>query len=759
MPKDPSRSCAPKSARASDGSLALPVLASPKPARKKSRAGFWRTIALVLVNLAIIAHIVLWVVQGMGKGPSKTLSPVEPSEAMYTLETGVVNAGFIFFVVALALTLLLGRFVCGWTCHIIAVQDLCSWLLRKVGIHPKPFRTRLLRLAPLLLALYMFVWPTFIREVARPLYIDHVALPAAQNKWVAEQASAEMKAREWFNNTYGLGQWERQGDQAREMGKQWFLRETALDQWRDLATKLWIADPPPRPEQLAPGLLVEDFWKTFPPWWMVAPFMLFCGFAIVYVLGNKGFCTFGCPYGGFFGVLDRLAPARIKVNDDCNSCGHCTASCTSNVRVHEEVRDFGMIVDPGCMKCLDCVSVCPNNALSFALAKPAVFAKPRTPEAQDRLRVKDKNYDLTWFEEVWVGLAFLFFVWAFRNMFAEVPLLMAMAMGAIAAFSLWKLVALLRLQNVRFSHLSLKAKGRLTSSGLLFIPLALAYLALGGWSAVVRWNANRGEVLDATLIKTPAHVVFRPAYVPDPVDKANAQRALSHYLRAGPPRDGGFGWKRNVEQLSRVAWLYAVAGDLAQTEKYQRQVIDLRERLGTLPIHDLFNLGMILSLRGQTPEQIEAEYRTHLDRMTSDGELHAAYAAMEADMGRIPAALSRAEAALKMLPHDEDVVLNAAKVFLAAGRIDRAEEVLRNEAEHEPRSHRIRAMQAAAAAVRGNAPDAIRYLQEASRLAPRETQYLLQLAQAHRAQGQEAQAQSFEQRAQKIFEDRQKRWR
>ena len=39
--------------------------------------------------------------------------------------------------------------------------------------------------------------------------------------------------------------------------------------------------------------------------------------------------------------------------------------CTSNVRVHEEIREYGGVVDPGCMKCLDCVSVCPNDALSY----------------------------------------------------------------------------------------------------------------------------------------------------------------------------------------------------------------------------------------------------------------------------------------------------------------------------------------------------------------------------------------------------------
>ena len=60
---------------------------------------------------------------------------------------------------------------------------------------------------------------------------------------------------------------------------------------------------------------------------------------------------------------------RIRVTDACAGCGHCTAVCTSNVRVHEEVRDYGMVVDSGCMKCLDCVSVCPNDALYYGAGR------------------------------------------------------------------------------------------------------------------------------------------------------------------------------------------------------------------------------------------------------------------------------------------------------------------------------------------------------------------------------------------------------
>src|SRR3989442_14902048 len=95
----------------------------------------------------MIAHIIQWRIMG------KTISPIEPSETMHTLQKGFVNAGFIFFSLAILATLIFGRFVCGWGCHILALQDLCGWLLKKIGLHPKPFRSRLLVYVPVIGAL------------------------------------------------------------------------------------------------------------------------------------------------------------------------------------------------------------------------------------------------------------------------------------------------------------------------------------------------------------------------------------------------------------------------------------------------------------------------------------------------------------------------------------------------------------------------------------------------------------------------------
>src|ERR1039457_3543337 len=88
------------------------------------------------------------------------------------------------------------------------------------------------------------------------------------------------------------------------------------------------------PEQLVPKftnhLVTDNFWETLPSVAVAIPFLFIFGFLTVYFLGQKGFCTYACPYGGFFGLADKLSPWKIRVTDACNQCGHCTATCTSN---------------------------------------------------------------------------------------------------------------------------------------------------------------------------------------------------------------------------------------------------------------------------------------------------------------------------------------------------------------------------------------------------------------------------------------------
>ncbi len=136
---------------------------TPSTRAARSRAtphsgfGRRRAWALVVVHLAMAAHYAHWRLAG------RSLAPLELNEAVYAAVEGVVTAGFLLLVVITLSSAVVGRFFCSWGCHLLALQDLSAWILERMRIKPRPLRSRVLAAVPVLLMLYMFVWPLLFR--------------------------------------------------------------------------------------------------------------------------------------------------------------------------------------------------------------------------------------------------------------------------------------------------------------------------------------------------------------------------------------------------------------------------------------------------------------------------------------------------------------------------------------------------------------------------------------------------------------------
>jgi Flp pilus assembly protein TadD/Pyruvate/2-oxoacid:ferredoxin oxidoreductase delta subunit len=599
--------------RSPSADISLPVSSQTGGRKiKRSKMGPRRAIVLIGVHVVMVAHFLHYYVSG------RTLSPIEPSESMYTLELGQVNAGFIFFVVALLATAVFGRFMCGWGCHLVAYQDLCAWLMKTLGVKPKPFRSRLLVFVPLGLAVYMFVYPS-VRRVVAPATVS--AFPGFSNH-----------------------------------------------------------------------LVTADFWKTFPDPLFAVITVIGCGVVAVYVLGAKGFCTYGCPYGGFFGLTDKVAIGQILVNDNCEQCGHCTAVCTSNVRVNEEVKAYGMVVDPGCMKCMDCVSVCPNDALRYGFAKPTVLrAKPTTAP-------KSRVYDFARAEDLVLAVVFLLTTASFRGLYDRLPLLLSVALGGVTAYLLLKLWRVVVSPTVRVQNLRIKTAGRVTGTGFVVIGVIVMWSIFTVHSGFVQWHRVWGRHYLNLTEATPDDV-FSGRFLSktySPQHDENVDKSRKHFAMAD-----AWGLADTVEVKLGLSWNALLEGDDAAAERFAREAVaasperatlweelsKILERRGDLEgaieavrraielgepsAANHFRLAVLLTQVNRWDEAVDA-YEECIVRWPHSAEARHNLGGLLGRMGRYDEAIGYLLAALDIAPDDADTYDELGLALAAAGRVDEA---------------------------------------------------------------------------------------
>lgn len=390
---------------------ALAVESAPRSDPK--RYARWRAAVLIGVHVLIGLHIAHWMIAG------RSLAPLELNELMYTLEAGIVTAGFLLMAAVALSVAVFGRFFCSWACHMLALQDLAAWLLARVGISAKPVRSRVLRVAPFVALFYMFVWPQLAR-LARGEPLPGLRIASSSEPWSS--------------------------------------------------------------------FVTEDFWRNLPGPWIAGLTFAICGFAVVYLLGSRAFCANACPYGAAFGLLDRIAPGRIVAKGDCTNCGMCTAVCQSGVRVHEEVQRFGMVVDANCLKDMDCVAVCPEQALGFGFRVPALFVR-KERGATDR---SPSRASLA--EDLLAGAVTIATLLVFRGLYDAVPFLMSLGLGVTFAWLAVLTRRLMTRDHMVFRGLTLRRGGRLAPAGRALGGLAAAAGLLTLHSGFVRYHEYRGDL-------------------------------------------------------------------------------------------------------------------------------------------------------------------------------------------------------------------------------------------------------------------------
>lgn len=600
--------------------------------RRPRHYGRWRAACLASVYVLMGIHIAHWRLAG------QTLAPLELNEVMHTLELGIVTAGFLFMAAAFVSAAIFGRFFCSWGCHILALEDLCAWMLGKIRVRPKPVRSRVLLLVPPGAMFYMFIWP----QISRLLQ---------------GQPFPEIRV---LSDTEG---------------------------WASFVT--------------------TDFWRNLPGPGITLLTLAICGFAIVYILGSRSFCTYACPYGVIFGLADRLAPGRIITTGKCRQAGHCTAVCPSHVRVHEEIATFGKVVDSACLKCLTCVATCPHGALGYGFTRPSLL---RSFSRTGRRRLP---YDFTLGEDALMAFTFIATLLIFRGLYDLVPFLLTLGLGGLLAYLAVVSLRLARRSDVRLNNFQLKRHGRLTNWGAGFAALAMVLGAFVGHSAFIRYHEFLGQrALERISAGRP-----QPPAGPAP---ALLAEALGHYRTI--ERSGLF---RSPLLDRRLASLYLWADSPAAAEPYlvrtlsrdpddhesrlrlagvltrRGRIDEARRHLGMVaaaggssanerrpPVHARAAahemLGGISAARGETARAI-GEYRAALLEQPKHASAHLALSELLAGGGQLTEAAAHLQQAVSLAPESAWSHYNLAVVLAQLGQEEEAIELYRRAIRLDPR--------------------------------------------------------------------------
>jgi polyferredoxin len=137
----------------------------------------------------------------------------------------------------------------------------------------------------------------------------------------------------------------------------------------------------------------------------VVTIIYFTSFLLMPFSGSRNYCRWVCPFGGTFGILNKIGFYKIKAHRDlCIGCKQCDKACDMGIPVHSLVTEKGEVNVPDCMGCGRCITHCPKEVLSFHDIRSLFRGKERKADVGpvDRIvefPVKGKSQEIPDVEE------------------------------------------------------------------------------------------------------------------------------------------------------------------------------------------------------------------------------------------------------------------------------------------------------------------------------------------------------------------------
>ncbi|MCC6690684.1 MAG: tetratricopeptide repeat protein [Bacteroidia bacterium] len=413
------------------------------------------------------------------------------------------------------------------------------------------------------------------------------------------------------------------------------------------------------------SFVTHDYWRNLPGIPVTIITFLVCGFVIIYFLGTRSFCQQICPYGVLFAIGDRLAPGKIKLTGDCSTCpAICTTHCTSHILVHKEMKEFGKVVNSNCLKDLDCVAVCPNDAIKYGFTKPSFFKSLATLPSYKR------HYNFSLAEDVSLVFFILTFITIYRGLYNAIPFLLAATIAVLLAYFTLVFIRLIKRDYVKTGNYILKQDGKFSQAGKYFCCGFLIVLIFSAHSAVVRYHTIRGEWFYNKI--TSSNKIMNTS-----VSKKTAYtaRALFHLKQAQL-----FGFFTTAALNRELASLYLLTNDNYRAKQELQSFIlkQPNDQEGRLKLAKLYVAeGDAQAAITELQQIINADDRYfNRDERNRKSDAYVLLGYTEKAKGNLPSAMSNYENAIRINAENAEAMMSLSLIYIHMNRLKDAELLL-----------------------------------------------------------------------------------